>query len=480
MSADCTGRYHYGYAYFVAACHPLYITVKYCADDSVASLVAPEGFETYSWMDNSGKEIETAQTLNLTNPVEGAIYTCKMTSATGCTVTLKSTIAKYVIKTDFSSKMIDCKSNIVQFINSTTTTHGTLNYLWDFGNGNTTTAVSPQYTFATSGMHEVSLNVYNPPSTCTVKLTRTIESFSPPLIGISGFSTYCPGQSIYLKAYGAYAYLWSNGSKADSVRVGEPGGKYWLLGRSSTGCTSDTIYKTVSKDPDWEFLDQSDTTLCTGESSLLQVSGAASYLWNTGAKTDSISVINPGTYWVTGANARGCEKSKTFKVVEYPLPGVDFTMSSPTLDSRHRQLFCSLPAETDVSYVWEMGDGSTEKGASIQHTYTISNSVPGYTISLKATTKHGCEQNTSKTIEVIPFIPNVFSPNGDGINDLFMPQMELTIFDRYGIVLYQGKAGWDGTYLGKAVDPDTYFYLLNYTDEYQKNQIRKGYVTLVR
>jgi hypothetical protein len=54
MAADCTGRYHYGYAYFVAACHPLYIAVKYCAGDSIAKLTAPQGFETYRWTDSKG------------------------------------------------------------------------------------------------------------------------------------------------------------------------------------------------------------------------------------------------------------------------------------------------------------------------------------------------------------------------------------------------------------------------------------------
>ena len=126
MAADCTGRYHFGYAYFVAACHPLYITVKYCANDSVATLAAPEGFEKYSWKNSIGTVVDTTETLYVTNPVEGATYTCDLTSATDCHVTLKSTIAKYLIKTAFTSSMIDCKSNKVQFTNTSSTTHGML------------------------------------------------------------------------------------------------------------------------------------------------------------------------------------------------------------------------------------------------------------------------------------------------------------------------------------------------------------------
>ena len=480
MTADCTGRFHFGYAYFVAACHPLYITVKYCDGDSNAGLTAPEGFETYSWTDSNGAVKGSSQTLTLVNPTEGAVYSCTMTSATGCTVTLHSTIVKYVLKNDFISSMIDCSSNKVQFTNLSTTNHGNLNYLWDFGDGNTSSEQNPQYTFATSGMHQVNLILNNPPSACVDTLTKVIESFSPPLVGIAGYSTYCPGQSIYLKAYGAYEYTWSNGSKADSVNVAAPGGTFWLLGRSSTGCVSDTIYKTAGEDPDWEFLSDSDTTMCLGDSAILKVTGAENYLWNTKDTINSISAIAPGTYTVVGANARGCKKFKTINVAEYPFPGIDFTFSAAVLDSRHNQLTCSLPAQSGVQYLWNMGDGSTESGSAVLHTYTISSLTVEFKISLTASSIYGCVNHASKSIEVVPFIPNVFSPNGDGINDVFMPEIELIVFDRYGTTLYQGNVGWDGTYNGKLADPDTYFYLIRFTDRNKQEQTRKGYMTLVR
>ena len=480
MSADCTGRYHYGYAYFVAECHPLYITVKYCAGDSNAILTAPEGFETYSWTDSSGTVVSVSQTLSLSNPTEGAIYSCTMTSATGCTVSLHSTIVKYVIKTDFSSYMLDCRSNKVQFTNLSTTTHGSLLYNWNFGDGNTSTEVSPQYTFATSGLHTVRLALSNPPSLCVDTLTKQIESFSPPLVGIKGDTTYCPGLSTVLKAYGAYKYDWSNGSVADSIEVRAPGGKFWMLGHSSTGCTSDTIFRTVSLEPDWEFLSESDTTFCVGDSAILKVTGGATYLWSTRDTTSSITVKTPGEYLVTGANKRGCKKSFKFNVTKYQLPDADFDLSALTLDSRHNQITFSSSGQSDVVYLWDFGDGSTQTGSAVQHTYTISNAILEYTITLLATTPYGCTKTTSKTIDVVPFIPNVFSPNGDGINDVFLPLLDLQIFDRYGTILYKGNAGWNGTWHGRVVDPDTYFYIVDYKNKNDKVVTRKGYITLVK
>jgi gliding motility-associated-like protein len=480
MASDCNQRYHYGYAYVVAECHPLYITVNYCAGDSTACLTAPVGFENYNWKDSTGAIVDTSQILNLSDPQEGAVYNCVMTSATGCTVSLQSTIAKYVLNADFSSYMIDCFSNIVQMVNLSTTTHGTISSSWDFGDGILITTTSPRYTFATSGMHTVTLVLANPPSTCVDTLTRDVESFSPPLVGINGDSTYCPGLSVTLNAYGAYEYTWSSGSTADSIEVSAPGGDYWLVGHSSTGCISDTIRRSITEDPDWSFLSSSDTTFCYGDSLTLSASGAVDYYWNTGDTVNAIIVTYSGTYLVTGANARGCEKSVTFHVIKYPLPLADFDVSSHHVDSKHNQIACGIPATDSVQYLWNMGDGSSETGSSVQHAYQISDTILSYTVALTATSLNGCAESSCQIIDVTPFIPNAFTPDEDGINDLFMSGIRLKIFDRNGLMLYEGTDGWNGRYNGQSVNPDTYFYLVSYDDSKGKLHEKKGFITLIR
>jgi gliding motility-associated-like protein len=480
MTADCTGKYHFGYAYFVAESHPMYITVNYCAGDAVAKLTAPEGFNSYSWKDNNGNVIDTAQILVLSAPKEGDTYSCTMVSATGCTITLQSTIAKYVINSDFSSYMLDCVSNTVQFTNQSSTSHGELEYQWDFGDSVTSSQQNPQHTFSTSGMHTTTLILTNPPSTCTDTLTKVVESFSPPLVGIDGDSTYCPNETYYLKAHGAYKYIWNTGVTADSIEVGAPGGTYWMIGYSSTGCVSDTNYLMVTEEPDWVFVSESDTSFCEKSNSTLLVSGAVNYLWNTGDTTNSIVVTTPGTYQVTGANKRGCKKNFTYHVVEYQLPDVDFTYSPSVLNTKHNLLACSVPDVATTSYAWTLGDGLSASGASVEHVYSISPEISSYTISLKATTEHDCVDSTSKTIDVVPFVPNVFSPNGDGINDVFMAGYSLQIFDRNGLELYNGTNGWEGKYNGEKLNPDTYFYVVQYTNKNGDVKTLKGYITLVK
>lgn len=480
MASDCTGRYHYGYAYFLAQCHPMSIAVKYCAGDTKAVLTAPEGFKTYNWTDSSGKTVASSQILSIDNPAEGSVYSCTMTSATGCTVTLNSTIIRYEITSDFSSYMLDCASNKVQFTNHTTTTHGTLTYKWDFGDSITSTAKNPQYMFKTSGMHTVGLIITNPPSECTKTLIKEVESFSPPLVGIHGNSTYCPNESVTLKAFGAYKYLWNTGSTADSATVSAPGGKYWMIGHSSTGCVSDTAFIFISEEPNWKFIVDGLTGICKNSTSVLTAVGAKSYLWSTGDTTRAIAVTKAGDYKVTGVNARGCQKVLTMNVVVYPLPNAVFSVSSETIDARHNQLTCSIESASGVQYIWSLGDGSSETGSTVLHTYNQVNSVSDYIVSLTATDSHNCIDSTSQTIDVIPFIPNVFTPNGDGINDLFMKGIETEVFDRNGLKLYKGKEGWDGTYNGRALSPDTYFYLIRYSDKNGNEQKVKGFITLNR
>ena len=86
--------------------------------------------------------------------------------------------------------------------------------------------------------------------------------------------------------------------------------------------------------------------------------------------------------------------------------------------------------------------------------------------------------------------PNIFTPNGDGQNDFFMPvkiqnatALETTIFNRYGSVVYKSnelKATWDGTCNKKECPAGVYFYIINYTDNKGNVGVFKGHVTLLK
>jgi gliding motility-associated-like protein len=108
-------------------------------------------------------------------------------------------------------------------------------------------------------------------------------------------------------------------------------------------------------------------------------------------------------------------------------------------------------------------------------------------IKIVATDNNGCfAQATDNVVVNVPF-PNIFTPDGDGINDVFLGgekyrnrEFHLEIFNRWGNRIYYGENGWDGVYQGKEVAPGDYFYAVRIKNPYGEERLIKGSVTVVR
>lgn len=487
----------HGLVMLTAECQPLTKTVSFCMGDSVAALIAPEDFKTYKWTDSAGNVAGNHQILNVADPPDGALYSCSMTSETGCTITQQFKILRGLFTVDFSSSIPDCKSNKVLMDNLCTSKGGGLVYNWDFGDGTISSVFKPTHTFATSGLHTVSLTVTKLPTSCVTTLTKPIESFSPLLVGITA-SPFCHGMATTLKGYGAWNYTWGDHSTADSLVVKPPGGTYKLVGRSTTGCASDTIYMTVTEDPDWQLTDRSDTIICEGEfETKLAVSGAEKYLWNTWEQTSSIIVNMPGPYSVTGTNSKGCKKTLYFNVGKYPTPNAEFITSPALLYPEHNSLTCSITPQSDVFYTWDMGDGLTETGSTVEHPYNIGRKEQSYLISLTASNIYGCTRSASKNVYASPiaskvYPPNAFSPNAtnevdrqfcvttDGVK---RQGYHFVVISRWNDIVFETRneiKGWDGRMNnGEYAQAGSYVWMLEYTDALNKQHRQTGSVELV-
>ena len=494
LAADCTHKGHYGYAYFVASCQPAELFNKYCEKDIEAYLSAPDGFTSYLWKSESGATIGNSKNISVKNPAEDKYYYCEMVSATGCTVSMKTKIAKYKPKANFVSSMLDCHSNEVQFTNQSTTNYGEMIYFWDFGDGQYSNSKDPKYKFNTSGLHEVKLFIYVMPSTCPDTMIKTVESFSPPLVGITGDTTYCPGYSTTIYSYGAAIYNWSNGTKADSIVIGKPGGKYWMLGKSTTGCISDTLHFNISEDPYWPFIINNPETICKGDTIELEVSPALDYLWNTGETTSKIKVFNNGNYYVIGKNKRGCVKKADKSVIFNELPSTSIIINPGKIDKNNNTVFLKVgKEETGTSYYWNLGDGTSQTGNQFIHTYDLSKNQTGYyLINLLAVSEKSCVDSSSIILEILPFIPNIFSPDNDGkndhwkvnISDYYANDVEAAIFDRWGEKIIEWKniktLEWDGKFHDSFVITGVYTYIIKCRNIKNEEVIFSGDITVLR
>ena len=130
--------------------------------------------------------------------------------------------------------------------------------------------------------------------------------------------------------------------------------------------------------------------------------------------------------------------------------------------------------------LWDFGDGERGEGDRVSHTYNA-RTEKYYEVRLQVVNSDSCVTESRMDIEVVflPKVLNTFSPNGDGINDVFMPDYVIEIMDRNGLRIYSGASGWDGTYNGRQAKEDTYFYRLHYRTANGKRQ-KTGYVTLIR
>lgn len=209
--------------------------------------------------------------------------------------------------------------------------------------------------------------------------------------------------------------------------------------------------------------------------------------WDFGDGTNSTQSNPSHTYSNAGKYKVSLEitnpLSACAEIIEKEIEVFDvtgFAVSPMQIDSRNNKVELNAEYNPSLQYIYDMGDGTMKQGANNIHTYNIDNNTVEYVIKLTIINESGCIYEFVKSIDVVPFIPNVFTPNADGINDIFAPNVDLVIIDRNGIVIYKGKNGWDGNYNGTKAPTDTYFYLVKYSDKHGDIQTKKGAVSLIR
>ena len=220
-------------------------------------------------------------------------------------------------------------------------------------------------------------------------------------------------------------------------------------------------------------------------------------LWSNGETSYEINNLYSGNNSVSVTDIFGCEKSIDFLTGNLPSPTADFYIE-PEKDSLFFQVNSNLnffDQSTDSwsiidSWNWDFGDGYRDTIINTNHSY---NSIGYYNVVLRIHNIHGCMDTISKILEISDFkihIPNVFTPQGDLINERFIAngiginELSMIIFNRWGEVMFSTtdkNLGWDGTNqsTGKKCKQDVYIYDVNVTDVFGDLHRFTGDVTLI-
>ncbi len=430
---------------------------------------------TYSWTPSGG-------TGSVASGLSAGVYTCSLNDANGCLVSQTYTITQPPLLT--SSSAITNATCAISNGKSTVTAVGGLaayTYSWS-PSGATTDSI----TGAGPGTYVCTITDANG---CTKTDTSVIANVGTSVIaGIvhATPTTFCQGDSVILSATGGGTYSWSTGATTDSLKV-TAAGTYSVTVTNSCGNATASAVVVISPLP--VAVITGAANICKGDSVQLTASGGTSYLWNPGGAGASIYVSTQGNYTVTAHNA--CGNSSAVSTINVNSVTSHFTADSTAGYASFSVNFLSNSSATATSWIWNFGDGSTGSGQTPTHVYGTAGT---YTASLTVTDANGCSDTYSIVITVsdLPswiLVPNIFTPNGDGTNDLFLisskglTSMDLKIYDRWGVQMANITSvneGWDGrTKAGVPASDGTYYYVFAAKGDDKKDYNRTGYFQLI-
>lgn len=383
-----------------------------------------------------------------------------------------------------------------------------IQWQWTFNNGNTSTAQQPAaQIFNTAGNYTVTLTATNS-SGCTDTTTATVSAYAIPVVGAGSDTIICERRGIPINATGASTYTWWPATGLSCVNCASPIANpdsittYHVTGTSAEGCSAnDTIVVRV-KYP-FTMTVGTGATLCKGGSKVVSATGANSYVWtpSSGLSSNTAATVTaqPDTttnYMVVGTDDRGCFKDTGYVFFRvYPIPVVEAGDDKIVNVGSTIDLIPTIsPDVTEV--IWSPTTGvfrNTYPGISVKPTQNTE-----YTVDVK--NAGGCASRDKVTVYVIcdganVFIPNTFSPNNDGMNDVFYPRgsglfkiRNLRIFNRWGEVLFErnsfnandAASGWDGTFKAVKQPADVYVYTIDIICDNNSILTYKGNIALLR
>ena len=381
------------------------------------------------------------------------------------------------------------------FINNS---FGGISYLWDFGDAGTSTDVAPLHTYAFSGNYFITLIATDQYGCNDTSLQSLIISDNP-VANFTNNGQPCVLEVSFLNSsVNAVSYLWNFGDGSTSTNFSPDhvylySGTYDVILITNPGGCADTMQQsvTVSRPPVVNFSNQSN---CSFDVQFQNATdSAAIFNWDFGDGTTSTDLSPAHTYstiggqdvTLIGMNASGCADTITMHIEVVVFAPAVFV---PSYDTCFMQAQFISTAVNSMNYYWDFGDGTSSNEAGVIHNYPFAGNFNLLFITNGGT---ACADTLAEVFDAAPvpehsyYIPNCFTPNGDGLNDRFSVLdfgncyvYHLMIFNRWGQLIFETSdlyESWDGKYKGQSVPEDVYAYLLK-----GKDKIKQGSVLVLK
>jgi len=466
------------------------------------------GGATYIW--NPSASLSNGQIANpIAQPSVTTTYIVLATDANGCTQTDNVVVNIYNPPTaSAGSNTAICIGN-----NTTLTASGGTSYLWSTNDNAPSIIVTPVVT--TTYLLTVTDN-----NGCTDTDQVVVTVNSLPLASAGPDISICTGDFGTLNASGGISYAWSPAAFLSNPNIANPLANptsqttYTVTVTDNNACSAtDNMIISIYQSPVINFVANlyngcpplivnfSDQTIPAIQTWTWDFGDPASGVFNTSSSQNPTHIFNePGIYSIslTVTTIDGCTKSLTVNnmIQVYPNPVASFTanpyittMESPIIHFENSSIGA-------VSYFWNFGEpGSSNNLSGVFAPYHIYANEGVYTVTLFVESVNGCTDSTSATVKIQPmyliYIPNAFTPNGDGLNDIFKPliknyaEYQMYIYDRWGELIFETdnlSNGWDGTVSGGSDTKimDVYSYLIIVKDFSGKAHQYVGKITLVQ
>ncbi|GAB2559210.1 T9SS type B sorting domain-containing protein [Spirosoma aerophilum] len=307
-------------------------------------------------------------------------------------------------------------------------------------------------------------------------------SLLPITLDLGKDTTLCGRKSTLLldaTTPGASDYRWSNGSTKPTLLVTRPG-KYSVT--ALTSCK--TVIDTITVDYALDFDLGTDTTLCNGQTLMLKVppSAVSTYRWQDGSQQNTFTAQREGRYSIQVTQA-SCVAADSITIRYVRPPQLEL---GPEQKLCGAELFTIKPAVADGKFKWMDQTSGIERTVSSSGVYiaSVQNDCATITDSI----------NIDYTAcDCILYAPNSFTPNDDGLNDVFLAYgcgditiTSLAIFNRWGEIVFQTATEpfqWNGYYRGEACKTGVYAWRINYNLNQRgtiKSSQQQGSLNLIR